>query len=181
MQVDRGLLLKVRERDLTVPFSGQWQDETELGGNLRLEGPVDVNGRLSREEGGYRFCGNLFARIAGACDRCMTPVSIDLHVPVEATFTMTAETRASEEAEPTGEVPNYPLEKDGELDLGPAFHESLIFALPMKVLCQEDCPGLCPQCGALRAQGPCGCPDEPADPRLAPLQALLSGKGRSET
>jgi len=41
----------------------------------------------------------------------------------------------------------------------------------MAPLCMEDCAGLCPQCGANRNEGDCGCV-APRDPRWANLDVL---------
>jgi uncharacterized protein len=43
----------------------------------------------------------------------------------------------------------------------------------MRILCDEDCPGLCPKCGKPKREGECGCPTREIDPRLAILQTLL--------
>ena len=42
-----------------------------------------------------------------------------------------------------------------------------------KLLCSEDCQGLCPRCGADLNEGPCQCKPE-IDPRLAVLQQFLN-------
>ena len=44
-----------------------------------------------------------------------------------------------------------------------------------RLLCREDCKGLCFRCGKDLNEGPCGCQAE-ADPRLAVLKTLLKGK-----
>ena len=62
------------------------------------------------------------------------------------------------------ETPNLDLEK---LAL-----EQLVLELPMRVLCSDECAGLCPQCGANRnVEGACRCEPE-ADPRWAALKDL---------
>ncbi|MTV47660.1 hypothetical protein GJ688_01525 [Heliobacillus mobilis] len=179
MRVDEGLLRKVRERWQPLPWSGQWE-EVELEEDLRPVMPAHVEGKVSREEGGYRFQGTLSARLTAPCHRCLRPVEFALDVPVEALFTTSLVDETSEETMPEGDIPRYPLESERVLDLSPALHDALVLALPMKVLCQEDCPGLCPHCGALLEEGPCGCSEGPADPRMAPLLALLNGNERSQ-
>lgn len=64
---------------------------------------------------------------------------------------------------------------DGEVDLGPVLLAVLDLATPMKPLCRPDCRGLCPACGQPLDQGPCRCPAEGVDPRLAGLARLLPG------
>ena len=45
-----------------------------------------------------------------------------------------------------------------------------------KVLCREDCLGLCQECGANLNDGDCGCAPDEIDPRLAALQQLLNNE-----
>ena len=59
------------------------------------------------------------------------------------------------------------------LDLDALAEEDVVLNLPSKVLCKEDCKGLCPQCGKNLNDGPCDC-KEPVDPRLAGLLDLLN-------
>ncbi|MBQ1334291.1 MAG: DUF177 domain-containing protein [Clostridia bacterium] len=49
----------------------------------------------------------------------------------------------------------------------------LVGYIPMKVLCREDCRGLCPTCGHDLNEGDCGCSKKEVDPRLLKLKALL--------
>jgi uncharacterized protein len=49
----------------------------------------------------------------------------------------------------------------------------LLLSVPMQALCQPDCKGLCPTCGADWNEGPCDCPSEEVDPRWAGLADLL--------
>lgn len=36
--------------------------------------------------------------------------------------------------------------------------QMLLLALPMQLVCREECRGLCPRCGANLNNGPCACP-----------------------
>ena len=64
----------------------------------------------------------------------------------------------------------YPI-VDETIDLGPLARDAVVLELPMAPLCREDCAGLCPQCGANRNEGDCGCV-APRDPRWANLDVL---------
>ena len=73
---------------------------------------------------------------------------------------------------------NHPLVKplceDGTVDIDADIAEAFLLELPMRHLCKEDCPGLCPKCGKRLAEGDCGCKNEKEiDPRLKVLQKLL--------
>ena len=64
-----------------------------------------------------------------------------------------------------------------ELDGGSLLWEQYLLALPVKPLCDENCQGLCPRCGAPLRDGPCGCSEESGDPRLAVLKNLKVPRG----
>ena len=68
-----------------------------------------------------------------------------------------------------------------EIDLGAFVAEVIALSLPVQPLCREDCPGLCPQCGAERARGACGCAQKKPESPFAVLGTLRLGPsgGRS--
>ena len=58
-------------------------------------------------------------------------------------------------------------------DLDPLITEDIFLDLPSKLLCSEDCKGLCPVCGKNRNEGDCGCEKQTVDPRLEILKQLM--------
>ncbi|HQP29583.1 MAG TPA: DUF177 domain-containing protein, partial [Syntrophales bacterium] len=58
------------------------------------------------------------------------------------------------------------------LDLDPIVYEQILLQIPLKILCREDCRGLCPHCGANLNDGPCRCPEEAVDGRFSALKKL---------
>jgi uncharacterized protein len=65
--------------------------------------------------------------------------------------------------------------RGSEVHLGRFFLEVIALALPVKPLCREECPGLCPRCGADLSQGPCGCASARPDSPFAALAGLRPG------
>ncbi len=59
------------------------------------------------------------------------------------------------------------------IDIAEQVWETLLLLLPPKVLCNEDCLGLCPECGADLNEGACGCSQQAGDPRLEVLRSVL--------
>ena len=51
--------------------------------------------------------------------------------------------------------------------------EEVIPLLPTKVLCSEDCKGLCPVCGTNLNKEECGCDRAVKDPRMAAIQDIF--------
>jgi uncharacterized protein len=62
--------------------------------------------------------------------------------------------------------------ENDEIDLEQLIRERVHLSLPMKPLCDQDCRGLCPQCGTNLNRGTCDCRRDWEDPRLEALKAL---------
>ena len=54
----------------------------------------------------------------------------------------------------------------------PLIVAALLLEVPLVPLCDDDCKGLCPQCGANLNEGPCGCSRDEADVEASPFAAL---------
>jgi len=101
------------------------------------------------------------------CARCLAEVGgllkLELTRTVDADGTISNDENDCDYAEAPG----------GMLDVEELAREQIILEFPMRILCAEDCPGLCPRCGKSLASCGCGCPKEEIDPRLAALKKLL--------
>ena len=69
-------------------------------------------------------------------------------------------------------VQRNPYLEDDLLDLESLLRDAVVLALPFQPLCEDDCPGLCPECGARLKDDPDHAHEEPIDPRWAGLTAL---------
>ena len=114
----------------------------------------------------------LRARLELTCVRCLDPCEMQLDLPFELILSGEPRVSDAEAGGSVGEVPDpaafYPI-TDGIADLVAVAREQVYLALPLKPVCSADCRGLCPTCGANRNRLECGCRNETADPRLAPL------------
>lgn len=63
---------------------------------------------------------------------------------------------------------------DGVLDVATWMRDAIAEALPARILCRDDCQGICPRCGAVLNAGPCDCGPPPPDPRWGPLADLAA-------
>ncbi len=123
--------------------------------------PVELN--VSRMSGGgYALRLRFSAVIAGPCMRCLEPASPRVEV------------EAREVDRPGGgEELDSPYVHDETLDLAGWARDAFALALPAKILCREDCAGLCPVCAANLNEAPAGHHHEAApDSRWAKLREL---------
>ncbi len=130
---------------------------------------VPVHLDVSRLSGrGYAFRLNFAAVVRGPCMRCLKDAA--RRVEVEA---REVETGAAEEAAAVEEDLVSPYVEDDVLALAAWARDALVLSLPAKILCREDCPGLCPVCAAdLSEVGPDHHHDAEPDPRWAALREL---------
>jgi uncharacterized protein len=169
-----------------VPPEGLVLDEALDPAGVHLEGDDDLvldRGRLRcRVElvdgTTVHVRGDLDGRVTVECGRCLDryPVEIDQKVDL---FYLPRLAERPEDEEEEVELDDHDIVVgyyEGEtLDLGEVVREQIFLSLPMKRLCRQDCQGLCPTCGRNRNAGSCACPapEEPVDPRLAPLRKLV--------
>ncbi len=124
------------------------------------------------DNGGYmRLRLRLSVPYVAECARCLDEVS----GVFEEDFERTVVTRGALTEEQLEEnFDEYAvLDADGVLDIDCEVSDTVSLMFPKKILCHEDCKGLCPVCGKSKNQGDCGCVTKEIDPRLAVLQKLL--------
>lgn len=125
--------------------------------------PVEVQLTVSRMTGGgYALLLTFAAEVAGPCMRCLKDAAVRVEV------------EAREVDRPGGgEELESPYVHDETLALADWAHDAFALALPAKVLCREDCAGLCPICAAdLNEAGPDHTHQSAPDPRWAKLREL---------
>lgn len=143
--------------------------EPEAPAGVELTDRAHLVGEVTNRGGYMRLAATATVPYRGACARCLDPVSGVFAIPFERTV-VTEGTLTEEQLEE--DVDEYLVLNDGMLDADDAVREALILSFPMRLLCREDCPGLCPVCGKPLREGACGCVTREVDPRWAPLAAL---------
>jgi len=149
-----------RRLELDVPI-----EPLELGGERYAAAPrrVPVQLDVSRMVGGgYALRLRFHAALEGPCMRCLTQAA-----PV-------VEVESREVDRPgEGEELQSPYMHDETLDLAAWARDAFALAAPAKVLCREDCAGLCPVCAVDLNEAPPGHHHDSApDPRWAKLSEL---------
>ena len=117
-----------------------------------------------------RIRGFLKTRVEAACDRCLKAVALPVERDFDLTYRPVATIAREEEMElPEGELDIGFYHGEG-MELGDVLAEQVILALPMKVICREECLGLCPNCGVDRNAGRCQCPAPQSESPFAALR-----------
>jgi uncharacterized protein len=106
------------------------------------------------------------------CSRCLETATLPVSTPFRYTLVPAAPEESREEVELSEEDLEYGCYEGETVDLDPLIYEQIILQIPMKVLCREDCRGLCPDCGTNLNSAECNCSSHRVDARLAVLKKL---------
>ena len=130
--------------------------------------PADVTGTVVNNAGYMRMELTMTVSYTASCARCLADVSDTFSYSLEKTVVPAGMLANIKEEE----ADDYAILHNGILDMDEELLELLELSFPSKVLCKEDCLGICATCGKNLNDGPCGCNEKEIDPRLASLAAL---------
>ena len=150
----------------SVPFETSVDlSDLRYGTSYPVTEPVLASGVVRNTAGVLVMTGSIQTCIHGICDRCANPFDREINFPIDVVLVTEL---ANEENEDEWV---FPLEGDSA-DLDDIVRTVFVLNLDSKLLCKEDCKGLCPKCGKNLNDGPCNCQKE-LDPRFAALKQLL--------
>lgn len=126
--------------------------------------PRGVDVCVHRAAGGYLVTVSATANFYGPCSRCLREVVLKV-------------TTQEEEFVPTSkegwdEAELSPFIEDHIVDVSGLAREAVVLAVPDRILCSEECCGLCPTCGKDLNQGGCECPPADVDERWSVLKDI---------
>ncbi len=128
-----------------------------------ISGAVDVSSTVENRAGIVTYSGKADFVLSAECDRCAE--SFDRAMTVDFEHILVSELNDDDNDE-------FVLVEGMKLDVESLVREDIILSLPTRLLCSEDCKGLCQICGANLNKQQCGC-KKPVDSRLAVLMQLL--------
>ena len=149
----------------------------ELPDGAEIMGDAHVVGDVTDQAGYMHLHLTASVDYRAECARCLEPVSGSFSVSLERTVA-TKDSLSEKQLEEN--VDEYAVIEGGSLDLDELIREELLLCFPMRFLCSDDCPGLCPKCGKALRLGECGCPKTEPDPRLAVLKTLFEDREKSK-
>ena len=146
----------------------------------RIAGPLGGAVRLMRTQAGVLAEVQVSVAIEAQCSRCLRNVETELSVEFADEYHPSVDIRTGFRIWPLpGEEPDEELRigDDHVLVLNEAVRQELEAAVPVQVLCREECAGLCPTCGQDLNEAACQCEPE----QDARWQALRDALGQAAT
>lgn len=145
----------IQRKGFDVPFdlAELWGEDRWHGDTIFFVRPVSFSGKYMLAGESVVVRGTARATVQSRCARCLAPALTAVSAEVEEVFV-----RDGGEATPE---PQETYRYSGHvLELDEAVRSALLLELPSRVLCKEDCLGLCPRCGQDLNQKRCSCPKE---------------------
>lgn len=127
--------------------------------------PVLASGTVRNTAGVLMMQGLITTRIHGVCDRCTEEFTRDLEFPIDVVL-------VTELADEGSEDEGVFILNGDNADLEDIIRTVFVLNMDSRLLCSEDCKGICGGCGKNLNYESCVCQKE-IDPRLAALQQLL--------
>lgn len=157
----------IQRKGVDVPFDLEdaWNEDRWNGDTIAYIGPVSFSGTYMLADETVIVRGTACANVQAPCARCLAPTVISVTAEVEEAFVRDVDGEANAQEEEytySGHV----------LNLDEAVRTALLLELPSRILCREDCRGLCSQCGQDLNINECSCQKDLT--RRNPFSALAS-------
>lgn len=129
--------------------------------------PLKIHAVVDKFGSDIRFTIQLTTEAEYRCDRCLSAY----RTPFEARMTQIVQIGEGK-LKDEEDIALYPVGAT-EIDIDPFLMEMIILNHPVKMLCRDDCKGICPGCGADLNHEPCRCGTEKVDPRWEELKKFI--------
>lgn len=107
------------------------------------------------------------------CDRCLEDVRKEFHIVTERELDMN-----ETEAQRIEALDEMNFISGSNLDVDSFVYGEILLNLPMKILCRDDCKGICSRCGINLNRGTCDCDTKSLDPRMAKILDVFNNSNK---
>ena len=159
--------LEGKERTWTVPLEMRSYEGADGKYPVASSEPVTVTVKnLGNRK--LALTGGTKVTLTIPCARCLEPVEYTCEIDFDQELDM-----SSSDDDRVMDLDEQSYLTGYNLDADRLVCNELSLNLPMKVLCKEDCKGICNRCGANLNYGTCGCDTRSLDPRMAVIQDIF--------
>lgn len=152
----------------------------KIGLDETFHGDVRVEGVLRKVAHQFFLNGTAQASFQKECDRCLAEIRRDVSIPLEYFYREVMPGERSKAIE-EGESDIRLIDPDQEtIVLDDEVRQTILLAIPLKMLCQDACQGLCPRCGVDLNNEQCQCAEPDIDPRWEKLSGLFKREDGGE-
>lgn len=140
----------------SLSFAGTYDlPELTVGpDSFAFEKPLEWEVSITNTSDALLVMGTVTGTARTECGRCLEPFSFDVDGMVEGYFLLNEDAKPEDEME---EDEFDILDPEGVIDLVPLLQAAVIVDLPLLPLCDDDCAGICQDCGMNLNEGSCEC------------------------
>ena len=117
-----------------------------------------------------RVEGSCKLSFAAVCDRCLAEVPVTLELSFDRTVVSPEAVTEDEDTDADAQS----FMEGYQLNVETFVYDEIIVNWPVKILCKEDCKGVCPVCGQNLNERECGCDTFVPDPRMAAIKDIFN-------
>ena len=162
---DSGLHVRTSRKPEWVTNIPEIVNESSI---LSMKGNVEFEFTVTKILSEISVKGSLHFIITSLCSRCLEPVTINLNPEINL---LLSPGNFDKDHESNIDIENYDY-GDEEIDLSDYLKEKIAVSIPVKVVCHQECSGLCSNCGTNLNHDSCSCESDWIDPRLEKLKNL---------
>lgn len=174
MKLDIDSIKKGDKNTLDFKFALDLNTIDYYGDVIEIISPVEVNGKTYVIDDRLYIHLQINTNMEANCSRCLESFTYPFKSSISAEF-VHEDLFGNQDDEPDDDIIYY---KESIINLDELIKENIIMNIPMKLVCNESCQGLCSNCGVKLNGDSCNCDnsqsqDDNIDPRLAKLKKLL--------
>lgn len=163
MLIDLSELLKKKITKKSLSLTFPMDSFSEKGEVIEFSKPVELSCTLSMVNDIINFDGNISTELKLSCSRCLENFYQEIHIELHELFSTNRDNRDDD---------IIFIDSDS-IDITQIIQNGIVAALPIKLLCSDDCKGLCQNCGVNLNFSACKCEKNDIDPRLAKLKDMF--------
>lgn len=143
---------------------------SELGLESNFKKPVEVDVNVDKTPRQVYLTSEIRTSGLFNCDRCIE----DFEHPLKSQFMMLYVFDEMDKGKFPEEEVQIISPDTVYIDMADEIRQMILLSVPLKLLCKEDCKGLCPKCGKNRNIESCECREDYVDPRWQGLAGLIT-------
>jgi len=155
-------IIKANGNSMDIDFNETMESLNSIGNGLKFNQPVKFSGKLVNNSGVLKLEGRMTTGYTVQCVRCLADIAGKIDIKVDEDFVNSSSAKKGED-----DVYTY---EGNVLEIDKALIDNIVLSTQMKMVCSENCKGLCPKCGANLNEKECGCKDDVLNPHMAVLK-----------
>lgn len=148
-------------KEISAQFVEKDLDWSSSDTEIEILRPIIFQGKAFKSGEDILINGHIQAELKVSCHRCLEPFEMEVESDLDLFFQPLPSEEKKEDLEDVNPeelgILHY---RDNKIDLSEEVRDTIVLEIPMKLLCQESCQGLCLKCGVNRNSESCSCLQE---------------------